>query len=41
VFLALGREFAARGLLAAPRDVFFLTKDEVLGAVEGNGLSPT
>jgi phosphohistidine swiveling domain-containing protein len=40
VFLALGREFAARGLLAEPRDVFFLTKDEVLGAVEGNGLSP-
>jgi phosphohistidine swiveling domain-containing protein len=40
VFLALGREFAARGLLATPRDVFFLTRDEVLGAVEGNGLSP-
>jgi phosphohistidine swiveling domain-containing protein len=39
VFLALGREFAARGLLAAPRDIFFLTKDEILGAVEGNGLS--
>jgi phosphohistidine swiveling domain-containing protein len=40
VFLALGREFAARGLLAASRDIFFLTKDEVLGAVEGYGLSP-
>jgi phosphohistidine swiveling domain-containing protein len=40
VFLALGREFAARGLLAEPRDVFFLTKDEILGAVEGYGLSP-
>lgn len=40
VFLALGREFAARGLLAEARDVFFLTKDEVLGAVEGYGLSP-
>ncbi|WP_168199146.1 PEP/pyruvate-binding domain-containing protein [Pseudorhodobacter turbinis] len=40
VFLALGREFAARDLLAAPRDVFFLTKDELLGAVEGYGLSP-
>lgn len=39
VFLALGREFAARGLLATPRDVFFLTKDEVLGAVEGFGIS--
>ncbi|MFV0382953.1 PEP/pyruvate-binding domain-containing protein [Paracoccus sp. (in: a-proteobacteria)] len=40
VFLALGREFAARGLLAAPRDIFFLTTTEVLGAVEGFGLSP-
>ncbi|MEE3359311.1 MAG: PEP/pyruvate-binding domain-containing protein [Pseudomonadota bacterium] len=40
VFLALGREFEARGLLAARRDVFFLTTEEVLGAVEGYGLSP-
>jgi pyruvate,water dikinase len=40
VFLALGREFAARGLIVAERDVFFLTKDEILGAVEGFGLSP-
>ncbi|MBU2981681.1 hypothetical protein KO498_07610 [Lentibacter algarum] len=39
VFLALGREFAARGLLKAPRDVFHLTTQEVLGAVEGAGLS--
>lgn len=40
VFLAMGREFAARGLLATPRDIFHLTKDEVLGATEGYGLSP-
>lgn len=40
VFLALGREFTARGLLDAPRDVFFLTTEELLGAVEGYGLSP-
>lgn len=40
VFLGLGREFAARGLLDAPRDVLFLTTTEVLGAVEGFGLSP-
>ena len=39
VFLALGREFAARGLLDSPRDVFHLTTSEVLGAVEGFGLS--
>ena len=40
VFLALGREFAARDILDAPRDIFFLTTDEALGAVEGFGLSP-
>ena len=40
VFLALGREFAARGLIAAPRDIFYLTTQEILGAVEGFGLSP-
>lgn len=39
VFLALGRELAARDILAAPRDVFALTTHEVLGAVEGFGLS--
>ena len=39
VFLALGREFAARGLIDSPRDVFHLTVPEVLGAVEGFGLS--
>ncbi len=39
VFLALGREFAARGLLDTQRDVFFLRADEILGAVEGFGLS--
>lgn len=40
VFLALGREFVARGLLATQRDVFFLTTHEILGAVEGFGMSP-
>lgn len=39
VFLALGREFHARGLLDEPRDVLYLTVAEVLGAVEGFGLS--
>lgn len=39
VFLALGREFAARGALEEAQDIFFLTKDEVLGAVEGFALS--
>ncbi len=38
VFLALGREFAARDRLEHERDVFHLSRDEVLGAVEGNAL---
>jgi pyruvate,water dikinase len=38
VFLAMGAQFVALGLLNAPRDVLYLTVDEVLGAVEGNGL---
>ncbi len=40
VFLGIGREFAARDILETPRDVFFLTTHEVLGAVEGFSLSP-
>lgn len=40
VFVGIGRELAARDLLEAPRDVFFLTTHEVLGAVEGYSLSP-
>lgn len=40
VFLAIGRDFAARGLIDAPRDIFYLTKTEVLAAIEGAGLSP-
>ena len=40
VFLALGREFVARGAIEETRDVFYLTKDEVLGSVEGFALSP-
>lgn len=40
VFLGIGREFAARGLLGDQRDIFSLTTQEVLGAVEGFSLSP-
>ncbi|MEO1160543.1 MAG: PEP-utilizing enzyme, partial [Pseudomonadota bacterium] len=35
VFLAIGRELAALGHLDDARDVFFLTVEEVLGAIEG------
>jgi pyruvate,water dikinase len=34
VFVELGRRYAAAGLLADPRDVFYLDLDEVLGAVD-------
>lgn len=40
VFLAIGREFAARDLIDQPRDVFHLTVTEIMGAIEGFGLSP-
>ena len=33
--MALGREFNARGLLAAPADVFYLELEEVLGFCDG------
>lgn len=39
VFVAIGRQFAAHGLIEAPRDVFLLTVPEVLGAIEGFGVS--
>jgi pyruvate,water dikinase len=37
--LDLGREFAARGLIGHTRDIFHLTVPEVLGTIEGFGLS--
>lgn len=40
VFLALGEDFFARGLIQTPRDIFYLTSGEILGAIEGFGLSP-
>jgi pyruvate,water dikinase len=35
IFVALGREFHARDLLAAPADVFYLELEEVLGFCDG------
>ena len=40
VFLSMGREFAARDLIDQPRDVFHLNVPEIMGAIEGFGLSP-
>ncbi|MBD3896533.1 phosphoenolpyruvate synthase [Halomonas sp. ML-15] len=38
IFLAMGRQFHAHGVLDDPRDIFFLSVPEVLGAVEGFGI---
>jgi rifampicin phosphotransferase len=37
IFLAIGRQLYAHGVLDEPRDVFYLTVAEVLGAIEGFG----
>ncbi|MGF1624408.1 MAG: PEP/pyruvate-binding domain-containing protein [Alphaproteobacteria bacterium] len=39
IFRAIGRQFHALGLLADPDDIFLLTVDEVLGAIEGGQVS--
>jgi pyruvate,water dikinase len=35
IFVELGKRFAADGALASPKDVFFLTLDEILGFADG------
>lgn len=39
VFLAMGRELSALDYLNDPRDIFYLTVAEVLGAIEGFGMT--
>jgi pyruvate,water dikinase len=39
IFLAMGARLTEAGVLASPRDVFNLTVDELLGAVEGSGIT--
>lgn len=39
VLLAMGTQFHAMGFINAPRDVFLLTLPEVLGAIEGFGVT--
>jgi pyruvate,water dikinase len=39
--LRIGEALAARGVVADPDDVFFLTRDEVLRALDGTALSAT
>lgn len=38
IFLGMGRQFHALGVFDEPRDIFFLTVPEVLGAIEGYGM---
>jgi pyruvate,water dikinase len=39
IFIEIGRRFHAEGLLAQPRDVFYLEVDEILGAIDGRATS--
>jgi rifampicin phosphotransferase len=39
IFLAIGARLTEAGALGAPRDVFHLTVEELLGAVEGSGVT--
>jgi pyruvate,water dikinase len=39
LFVAMGRQLHAHGVIDGPRDVFYLTVPEVLGAIEGFGVS--
>jgi pyruvate,water dikinase len=39
IFLAMGARLTEAGVLKNPRDVFNLTVDELLGAVEGSGIT--
>jgi pyruvate,water dikinase len=39
IFLAMGARMVEAGVLASQRDVFFLTVEELLGAVEGSGIT--
>lgn len=39
LFFAAGRQFAALGVIEQPRDILFLTVQEMLGAIEGFGVT--
>ncbi|MDJ0614349.1 MAG: PEP/pyruvate-binding domain-containing protein [Rhizobiaceae bacterium] len=40
LFLAVGKQFHAHGLIDAPNDIFMLTVQEILGAIEGFAVTP-
>ena len=39
IFLGIGRKMFAEGILQNSRDIFYLTKDEVFGFIDGTGVS--
>jgi rifampicin phosphotransferase len=39
IFVEIGKRFAAENLLNEPRDVFYLTLEEILGAIDGTAAS--
>lgn len=40
LFLACGRRFRAEGILDNPRDIFYLSKQEIFGYIEGTSVCP-
>ena len=38
IFCGIGKQFAAEGILAEPRDVFYLTKEEVFDFIKGTSV---
>ncbi len=39
IFVEIGRRFHADGILAEPRDIFYLSLDEALGFIDGTGVT--
>lgn len=38
IFCGIGKQFAAEGILAAPRDIFYLTKEEIFDFIKGTAV---
>ena len=39
IFIALGNNFYAEGLLESPRDIFYLTKEEIFDYIKGTSVN--
>ena len=40
IFSGIGRQFSGEGILEAPRDIFYLTKEEIFDFIKGTSVSP-